>query len=99
MNKTLTALAAALMMLAAHSSFAANKPAKAPMATASTCHSLEMQYDSAAKMHANAKKFKEAEAAHADGKKLCDEGQFSAGASKLHVALRDLGVKATSKAH
>lgn len=99
MIKTLTALAAALTMLAAHSTFAADKPAESKMPTAATCQSLETQYESAVKTHGGAAKLKEAEASHAEGKKLCGEGKFAEGTAKLHSALKDLGVKATEKAH
>lgn len=99
MTKTLTAFAAALAMLGAHSAFAAGMPAKGHTATAETCRSLEGQYDSAAKMHANAKRFKEAQSAHADGMKLCNEGKYTEGSAKLHMALKDLGVKATGTTH
>lgn len=99
MTKTLTAVTAALMMLGAHSAFAANSPAKATTATAQTCQSMETQYDSAIKTHANAKRASDARAAYTEGKKLCDEGKYKEGSAKLHTALNDLGVKATSKAH
>lgn len=99
MTKTLTAFAAALAMLGAHSAFAANSSPKGDTATAETCRSLEAQYDTAAKTHANAKRAKEAHAARAEGKKLCDEGKYADGAAKLHTALKDLGVKATGKTH
>lgn len=99
MTKTLTAFAAVLAMLGAHSAYAANTSTKAHAATAETCSSLEAQFNSAAKTHANAKRAKEAEAAHAEGKKLCDEGKYAEGSAKLHTALKDLGVKATGKTH
>lgn len=103
MTKTLTAVAAALALVGAHSAFAAStsSPAstsgKSSAATAETCRSLEAQYDSAMKTHSNAKRAKEARAAHAEGKKLCDEGKYAEGTAKLHTALKDLGVKATGK--
>ena len=99
MTKTFNAFAAALTILAAQSAFAANKPAEAPKPTAATCQSLETQYQSAAKTHAKADKFKDAEAAYAEGKKLCAEGKFPEGTAKLHTALKDLGVKATGKGY
>lgn len=97
MTKTLTAFAAALAMLGAHSAFAANTSTKANTATAETCQSLESQYDTAAKAHANAPRAKEAHTAYTEGKKLCDEGKHADGVAKLHTALKDLGVKATGK--
>lgn len=101
MTKTLTAFAAALAMLGAHSAFAANTSAntsaKTQTATAETCQSLESQYDTAAKAHSNAPRAKEAHAAYTEGKKLCDEGKHADGTAKLHTALKDLGVKATGK--
>lgn len=95
MTKTLTALAAAVTMLVAHSAFAAQMSGSTHTPSASTCQSLEAQYGNAAKMHAKAPKFKEAQAAHADGMRLCGEGKFADGTAKLHTALKDLGVKAT----
>lgn len=99
MTKTLTAFGAALVMLGAHSAFAANTSDKSRPATAETCQSLEAQYDTAAKSHANAPRAKEAQAAYTEGKKLCDEGKHADGTAKLHAALKDLGVKATGKTH
>lgn len=101
MTKSLTAFAAVLAMFGAHSAFAANHSTKAHTTTtnAETCRSLEGQFDSAVKVHANAKHAKEGRAAYTEGKKLCDEGQYAEGAAKLHTALKDLGVKANSKMH
>lgn len=99
MTKTFTTVAAVLTMLAAQSAFAANKPAESTKPTAATCQSLETQYESAAKTHAKADKFKDAEAAYAEGKKLCADGKFADGTAKLHTALKDLGVKATGKGY
>lgn len=99
MIKTIATAAALLASLAAHSTFAADKPAEARTPTAATCKSLETQYESAAKTHSSAARFKQAEAAYADGKKLCDEGKYAKGSTRLHTALKDLGVKATSNTH
>jgi hypothetical protein len=99
MTKTITALAAAVTLLAAHSAFAAEMSRNTHTPNASTCQSLETQYDNAAKMHAKAPKFKEAQAAHAEGMRLCGEGKFADGTAKLHSALKDLGVKATRTTH
>lgn len=99
MSKTRTAVAAALTLLVAYPALAAGKSAEAKAPSAETCKSLEAQFGSAAKTHAKAPKFKEAEAARAEGKRLCDEGKYSEGTTKLHMALKDLGMKVTTKSY
>jgi len=56
------------------------------------CMSLQQQFDSAIKSHANAAKVTEAKSLRSDAGRLCTNGKSEDGIIKLRQALKDLGV-------
>jgi hypothetical protein len=104
MKRTLTAVAAALAVLAGLPAIAAEEAIEATEAEAwpanmESCHSLESQFKAAEATHRDAKRYKEADADYREGMKLCNDGRWNEGVAKLRDALRDLGVKVSTRVY
>lgn len=90
MKKLSLVLAAGALMAITGSAFAASTTTSTP---AKQCTTLEHQFDTAIKKHANAPKATDAKQARADGGDMCKSGKQADGVKKLQEAIKDLGLK------
>jgi hypothetical protein len=78
--------AVAVVMLAGSGAMAAE------MTAAQRCTALEGQFDRAIVQHGSAAKAGDAKMLRTDGGKLCTQGRYADGITKLQTALVDIGV-------
>ncbi|MDY0881660.1 hypothetical protein ACFPL7_18895 [Dongia soli] len=87
MKKFSLVLAAGALMAISGSAFATTTtPAK-------QCATLEHQFDTAIKKHANAPKAADAKQARTEGGDMCKSGKQADGVKRLQEGIRDLGLK------
>ena len=91
MKRIVTTSLTALALLLGGTAIAATTT---PKPTMTTCESLIKQFDDSVGAHGGSPNLQKAKDMRMSGEKACKAGDYNKGVADLHLALKDIGVKA-----